>query len=142
MDASSITKLISKRAEIINLSLNDSLTNNILIKLDDELKNLNYKRSKLMFDKVMKYNYSKNYIVLRKDIKQAIINKEFDLKEIFKIVIAVNREKLILPLHLSNRNLDDIDLIAAATSKPIYSGSFNFKQTRLNLVVNWSIIII
>ena len=93
MDASSITKLISKRAEIINLSLNDSLTNNILIKLDDELKNLNYKRSKLMFDKVMKYNYSKNYIVLRKDIKQAIINKEFDLKEIFKIVIAVNREK-------------------------------------------------
>lgn len=142
MDASSITKLISKRAEIINLSLNDSLTNNILIKLDDELKNLNYKRSKLMFDKVMKYNYSKNYIVLRKDIKQAIINKEFDLKEMFKIVIAVNREKLILPLHLSNRNLDDIDLIAAATSKPIYSRSFNFKQTRLNLVVNWSIIII
>lgn len=142
MDASSITKLISKRAEIINLSLNDSLTNNILIKLDDELKNLNYKRSKLMFDKVMKYNYSKNYIVLRKDIKQTIINKEFDLKEIFKIVIAVNREKLILPLHLSNRNLDDIDLIAAATSKPIYSRSFNFKQTRLNLVVNWSIIII
>lgn len=142
MDASSITKLISKRAEIINLSLNDSLTNNILIKLDDELKNLNYKRSKLMFDKVMKYNYSKNYIVLRKDIKQAIINKEFNLKEIFKIVIAVNREKLILPLHLSNRNLDDIDLIAAATSKPIYSRSFNFKQTRLNLVVNWSIIII
>ena len=90
----------------------------------------------------MKYNYSKNYSVLITNIKQAIINKEFDLKEIFKIVIAVNREKLILPLHLSNRILDDIDLIAVATSKLIYSGSFNFKQTRLNLVVNWSIIII
>ena len=55
-----------------------------------------------MFDKVLKYNYSKNYSVLITNIKQAIINKEFDLKEIFKIVIAVNREKLILPLHLSN----------------------------------------
>lgn len=75
MDASSITKLISKRAEIINLSLNDSLTNNILIKLDDELKNLNYKRSKLMFDKVLKYNYSKNYSVLITNIKEAFIIK-------------------------------------------------------------------
>lgn len=95
-----------------------------------------------MFDKVMKYNYNKNYGIIRKNIKQSITDENFDLKEIFKLVIAVDRETLILPLHLSNRNLDDIDLDTEASSKPVYIGTFNFKQTRLNLVVNWSIIII
>lgn len=138
----SINELKAKRAEITRLSLNDSLTKDILIKIDDELKELNFKYSKLMFDKVMKYNYNKNYGIIRKNIKQSITDENFDLKEIFKLVIAVDRENLILPLHLSNRNLDDIDLDTEASSKPVYTGTFNFKQTRLNLVVNWSIIII
>ena len=66
---------------------------------------------------------------------------DFDFKELFKMVIAVDRENLILPLHLSNRNIKDVIISDEITSPPLFTGTFEFKQTRLNLDIKWSIII-
>ena len=63
-------------------------------------------------------------------------------KEIFNKVIAVNRENLILCIHLTNRNIDEIDLNVELANIPLFKGNFEYIQSRLLLNVNWRIIII
>jgi hypothetical protein len=133
--------LKAKRAEITGLNLDSSLTNELTIKIENELKDLKFERSKLMFEKVMVYDYSKKYSVLKKMLLDASCTDDFDFKELFKMVIAVDRENLILPLHLSNRNIKDVIISDEITSPPLFTGTFEFKQTRVNLDIKWSIII-
>lgn len=130
-----------KRAEITGLSLDTSLTNELTIKIENELKDLKFERSKLMFEKVMVYDYSKKYSVLKKMLLDASRTDDFDFKELFKMVIAIDRETFVLPLHLSNRNIKDVIISDEIKSPPLFSGTFEFKQTRLNLDIKWSIII-
>jgi len=137
-----INELKGKRAEVSGLTLDDTLTNKILINIENEIKDLNMKRASLMYKRVMKYDYSKNIGMLRKRLQEAALNDNYDLKNIFKLVIAKDRENLILPIHLSNRNINEIDLKVESESPPLYKGSFKFIQTRLKLNINWSIIII
>lgn len=80
--------------------------------------------------------------MLRKRLQEAALDDDYDLKNIFKMVIAKDRENLILPINLSNRNINEIDLKVESESQPLYKGSFKFIQTRLKLNINWSIIII
>lgn len=133
--------LKAKRGEITGLNLDSSLTNELTIKIENELKDLKFERSKLMFEKVMVYDYSKKYSVLKKMLLDVSRTDDFDFKELFKMVIAVDRENLILPLHLSNRNIKDVIISDEITSPPLFTGTFEFKQTRLNLDIKWSIII-
>ena len=67
---------------------------------------------------------------------------ENDYKELFSYVVAKSREELILCIHLSNRNLSDIDLTKESTNESVSHGSFPFKQSRLLLDTVWSIIVI
>ena len=74
-----------------------------------------------------------------KDLKN---RRDVDLKEIFSFVIAVDRDNLILCIHLSNRNINEINLNDEIGNIPLKSGNFNFIQTRLQIDVNWKIFII
>lgn len=75
-------------------------------------------------------------------LRQLKNKEDVDLKEIFNLIIAKDRDDLLLCIHLSNRNIDEIDLSDELDNKPLLNGTFNFIQTRLNIDVKWQIIII
>ena len=86
----------------------------------------------------MKFDYSRNLSLLLRRLTTSNV----DHKEIFNKVIAVNRENLILCIHLTNRNIDEIDLNVELANIPLFKGNFEYIQSRLLLNVNWRIIII
>jgi hypothetical protein len=91
---------------------------------------------------LMRYTYEKNIPLLMSKLRQLKNKEDVDLKEIFNLIIAKDRDDLFLCIHLSNRNIDEINLSDELNNKPILSGTFNFIQTRLNIDVKWQIIII
>lgn len=95
----------------------------------------------LKHQKLMRYSYEKNIPIFMRKINK-LNNKDVDLKDIFNYVIAIDRDDLILCIHLSNRNITDINLNDEINNKPLKSGTFKFIQTRLNIDVKWRIIII
>lgn len=84
----------------------------------------------------------KNIPLLMSKLRQLKNKEDVDLKEIFNLIIAKDRDDLLLCIHLSNRNIDEIDLSDELDNKPLLNGTFNFIQTRLNIDVKWQIIII
>lgn len=90
----------------------------------------------------MTYDYSNNLPLLIKRLKSIDLEAENNYKELFSYVVAKSREELILCIHLSNRNLSDIDLTKESTNESVSHGSFLFKQLRLLLDTVWSIIVI
>lgn len=90
----------------------------------------------------MKYTYEKNIPLFMRKIKDLKNKRDVNLKEIFNFVIAVDRDNFILCIHLSNRNINEVDLNDEIDNIPLKSGNFNFIQTRLQIEVNWTIIII
>ena len=84
----------------------------------------------------------KNIPLLMSKLRQLKNKEDVDLKEIFNLIIAKDRDYLLLCIHLSNRNIDEIDLSDELDNKPLLNGTFNFIQTRLNIDVKWQIIII
>lgn len=54
----------------------------------------------------------------------------------------LHREELILCIHLTNRNIDEIDLNNETENIPLFKGNFEYIQSRLLLNINWKIIII
>ncbi|WP_162849172.1 hypothetical protein [Acholeplasma hippikon] len=90
----------------------------------------------------MNYTYEKNIPLLMRKLKDLKNKRDVDLNEIFSYVIAVDRDNLILCIHLSNRNINEIDLNDKIDNIPLKSGNYNFIQTRLQIDVNWKIIII
>jgi len=91
---------------------------------------------------LMRYTYEKNIPLLVSELRQLKNKEAVDLKEIFNLIIAKDRDYLLLCIHLSNRNIDEIDLSDELDNKPLLNGTFNFIQTRLNMDVKWQIIII
>lgn len=89
----------------------------------------------------MKYDYDKNLPLLIKKLKQ-VNDETVDYKELFSYVIARSREDLVLCLHISNRNLSDINLDEEIDNEPVSQDSFLYKQTRLLVDTVWSIIVI
>lgn len=106
-----------------------------------ELNNLNNQLLLLKHQRMMRYSYEKNTPILMRKLNTQK-NRDVDLKEIFNYVIALDRDELILCIHLSNRNISDINLKDEINNKPLKSGTFNFIQTRLKIDVKWSIVII
>lgn len=63
----------------------------------------------------------------------------YDAKEIFLSVVATDRENLNIILKLSNQSDLDIDYDTILKTNPIYTDSYEFIQTRLNLNINWKL---
>lgn len=120
--------------QAVKSQFKDSLTN----KIND----LSEKLLALRHQKIMRFTYEKNIPLLLRKINRLKNNKDANLKELFNYVIAIDRNELLLCIHLSNRNIGDIDLNDEINNKKLKSGTFNFIQTRLNIDVKWGIIVI
>lgn len=84
----------------------------------------------------MKYTYEKNIPLFMRKLKDLKNKRDVDLKEIFNFIIAVDRDNLILCIHLSNRNINEVDFNGEIDNIPLKSGNFNFIQTRLQTYFN------
>lgn len=122
----------------IDASAKKLLTNKLLIELEET----NELLIKTQYEKLTVYNYDKNLSLFKKVIHSALKKRDIDVKEAFSKIIAIDRENFLLCIHLSNRNILDIDLINEIKNVAIYGGNFKFKQTRLQVKVTWHIIII
>ena len=106
---------------------------NELSEVDEQFLTLRYK-------KLMNYTYEKNIPLFIRKLKDLKNKRDVDLNEIFDFIIAVDRDNLILCIHLSNRNINEIDLNGEIDNMPLKSGDFNYIQTRLR--INSKIIVI
>lgn len=131
-------ELKAKHAQITGLSLDDNLKTELQDEVIKKLQQLEINEANLRFEKIMKFDYSRNLPLLLRRLTTSNV----DHKEIFNKVIAVNRENLILCIHLTNRNIDEIDLNVELANIPLFKGNFEYIQSRLLLNVNWRIIII
>lgn len=138
----SINELKAKRAQVKAQGLSNNLTSDLNNKITKDIKDLKIKQANIRFNKILKYDYSKNYSLLRAHLRKLESSNDINLKNLFKVVIAKDRDDLLLCIKLSNRNFNDIDLKNEVNNTPIFKGTFKFIQTRLKLDVNWSIIII
>ncbi|WP_129614221.1 hypothetical protein [Acholeplasma hippikon] len=84
----------------------------------------------------MAFNYDGGFRLFMKQLKN--IN-DYEAKQIFLSVVATDRENLNIILKLSNQSDLDIDYYVVLQSNPIYEGSYDFIQTRLNLNINWKL---
>ena len=64
---------------------------------------------------------------------------EFDIKDVFFSIVALDRENLNIVLKLSNKADDDIDYNEIFESNHILQGSYSFTQTRLHLEIKWKL---
>ena len=67
---------------------------------------------------IMRNTYEKNIPLLMSKLRQLKNKEDVDLKEIFNLIIAKDRDDLLLCIHLSNRNIDEIDLSGELDNKP------------------------
>ena len=137
-----INKVKSEIKLTKNSDIDPDLKKTILTKHSIKLNELKEEQLKLKHQRLMTYDYSNNLPLLIKRLKSIDLEAENDYKELFSYVVAKSREELILCIHLSNRNIDEIVLADELNNKPILSGTFNFIQTRLNIDVKWQIVII
>lgn len=91
-------------------SIDAELKDNIKTKLNEDLAIANADLIKLKHLKLMRYDYEKNVTILIKKLRDLSNNEDVCFKDIFKFVIAKSRENLILCIHLSNRNIADVNL--------------------------------
>lgn len=138
----SINELKAKRAQVKAQGLSNNLTSDLNNKITKDIKDLKIKQANIRFNKILKYDYSKNYSLFRAHLRKLETSDDINLKDLFKVVIAKDRDDLLLCIKLSNRNFNDIDLKNEVKNTPIFKGTFKFIQTRLKVDVNWSIIII
>lgn len=137
-----ISTLNSDLAAIETSDITSDAQKQIKNNLNQKLNDANDQLLKLNYQMLMRYTYEKNIPLLMSKLRQLKNKEDLDLKEIFNLIIAKDRDNLLLCIHLSNRNIDEIDLSDELNNKPILSGTFNFIQTRLNIDVKWQIIII
>ena len=92
----------------------------------------------------MRYSYEKNLTLLERKLRQInMIEDDINgFKDIVCCVIAVNRDDLLFCIHLSNRNFDEIKLENEIYNEALLNGIMPFKQTRLELLTKWKLIII
>src|SRR5690554_5796249 len=137
-----INTLNSDLSSIETSAITSDAQKQIKANLSQKLNDANEKLLKLEYQMLMRYTYEKNIPLLMSKLRQLKNKEDVDLKEIFNLIIAKDRDDLLLCIHLSNRNIDEIDLADELNNKPILYGTFNFIQTRLNIDVKWQIIII
>ena len=137
-----ISTLNSDLAAIKTSDITSDAQKQIKNNLNQKLNDANDQLLKLNYQMLMRYTYEKNIPLLMSKLRQLKNKEDVDLKEIFNLIIAKDRDDLFLCIHLSNRNIDEINLSDELNNKPILSGTFNFIQTRLNVDVKWQIIII
>ncbi len=114
----------------------ESAKKEMMAKLDNEIDTLNIQLVELNHKHIMAFNYKGGLRLFMKQLKD--INY-YDAKEIFLSVVATDRENLNIILKLSNQSDLDIDYDTILKSNPIYTGSYEFIQTRLNLNINWKL---
>lgn len=123
-------------------SMDNNALDDLLYKLNKQYESLSNKLVKFKHKKVMKYDYLNNIPMFIRSIKTMAYLNSFDKKSLYHSIIALDRENLILCIHLSNRNSADINLLDEITNSSMLKGEFPFKQTRLKYTVKWSIIIV
>lgn len=137
-----INKLKDELKTVNTTSINEELKEKLKSKLKDDLVTSKTELVKLKHQKLMRYDYKKNVPILIKKLRDLSNNEDVCFKDIFKFVIAKSREDLILCLHLSNRNIADVNLDDEINNESLYQGKYLFKQSRLLLDTVWSIIVI
>ena len=137
-----INTLNSDLSSIETSAITSDAQKQIKANLSQKLNDANEKLLKLKYQMLMRYTYEKNIPLLMSKLRGLKNKEDVDLKEIFNLIIAKDRDDLLLCIHLSNRNIDEIDLSDELDNKPLLNGTFNFIQTRLNIDVKWQIIII
>ena len=146
-----LNTLESKRQETANkllqvsfMEIDDEAKNSIKKRLEDERADIDTKLAVLRCEKIMRFDYEKNLLLLEKKLRQIHIIEDnvFGYKSIINFVIANSRDDLLFCIHLSNRSLSEINLDNEILNEPILSGIKPYKQTRLSLNTNWKVIII
>jgi len=84
----------------------------------------------------MAFNYEGGLRLFMKQLKDV---ENYEAKDMFLSVVATDRENLNIILKLSNQSDLDVDYNAILETNPIYEGSYEFIQTRLNLNINWKL---
>ena len=125
-----------KEKAITSSSIIESTKKEMMTKLENEIDNLNIQLLELNHKHIMAFNYEGGLRLFMKQLKD--IN-DYEAKEIFLCVVATDRENLNIILKLSNQSDLDIDYDTILKSNPIYTGSYEFIQTRLSLNINWKL---
>lgn len=113
-------------------------------RLIDDKHQIDKELATLRCEKALHYSYDKNLTELERKIrlKTSADFELFQLRDFFSSVISLNRENLIVCIHLSNRNLKEITLENEITNSSLFEGVRPYVQTRLSLNTKWKVIII
>lgn len=98
--------------------------------------------SDLKLSVLTEFNYKSKLDNYVKSLTKLKYFTNFEFKSVFQKIILIDRENIILCIHLSNKELNEIDLNAVTRYESIYEGSFDFTQTRLKYKVNYKVKII
>ncbi len=125
-----------KEKTIASSSIIETAKEEMMAKLEIETNLLNIQLVELRHKQIMAFNYKSGLKLFLKQIRNIT---DYDAKDIFLSIVAIDRENLNLILKLSNKADIDIDYDEVIKSKPIYEGSYNFTQTRLHLDIKWKL---
>lgn len=125
-----------KEKAITSSRIIDSAKKEMMAKFENEIDTLNIQLVELNHKHIMAFNYEGGLRLFMKQLKN--IN-DYEAKDIFLSVVATDRENLNIILKLSNQSDLDIDYNTILKTNPIYTGSYEFIQTRLNLNVSWKL---
>jgi len=123
-----------KEKAITSSSIIESAKKEMMAKLESEIDLLNIQLVELNHKHIMAFNYEGGLRLFMKQLKDV---ESYEAKDMFLSVVATDRENLNVILKLSNQSDLDVDYNTILESNPIYEGSYEFIQTRLNLNINW-----
>lgn len=122
-----------KEKAITSSSIIESAKKEMMAKLESEIDLLNIQLVELNHKHIMAFNYEGGLRLFMKQLKDI---EGYEAKDMFLSVVATDRENLNIILKLSNQSDLDVDYNTILESNPIYEGSYEFIQTRLNLNIN------
>ena len=131
-----ILELIEKEKAITSSNIIESAKEEMMAKINNDINLLNIKLIELRHQQIMAFNYKSGLKLFLKQLKE--IN-DYQAKDVFLSVVTTDRENLNIILKLSNKADSDIDYNHLLLTDPIYTGTYSFTQTRLNLDVNWKL---
>lgn len=141
-----LNELEDSIAKAKKMNIDNEVIDEILSNIYNEKSKLEMKYNEMRYKKVIKYDITNKLKLLKENIKRIIppINAldNLEYKDIFSKVIANDRDDFIFCIHLTNSNLDDIDLESFIHSSSILDGKFNFSLRRTILEIKWKIIMI
>ena len=138
-------KMANKKARIDDFNKSDIPSDAKSLLLENEEKEysvLSQELSDLKLSVLTEFNYKSKLDNYVKSLTKLKDFTNFEFKSVFQKIILIDRENIILCIHLSNKELNEIDLNAVTRYESIYEGSFDFTQTRLKYKVNYKVKII